>query len=183
MTTAQPTAQQPNPARPGLKQRAVEEFKDYAGVSAYLAVLFCAIAAYTLLIARQYDEDIPLTFTFALFNAVVLGKVILIGKMMHLGRRYEARPLYQTVLVKSVLFGLLIFAFHLFEEFVKRLIHHEPAGTALEQFSLEQLAARSIIILLALIPLFAFRELDRILGGSRLRTLFTKSPTQLQNPT
>lgn len=158
------------------KQRLVHELTDYFAVSAYLAVLFCAIAAYTMLLARHYDDASPLNFTFALINALVIGKVILLGQMMHLGHRTEALPLYQSVLLKSLLFGILIFVFHLIEEFIKRVIHHEPAGAALERLDLEQLAARSIIVLIALVPLFAFRELSRVLGESRLHALFTQRP-------
>ncbi|HTH53477.1 MAG TPA: hypothetical protein VL495_05980 [Edaphobacter sp.] len=168
------------PEKPGLKQRVAHELKDYFAISAYLAVLFCAIAAYTMLLARHFDDTSPLNFTFALINALVIGKIILIGQMFHLGHRTETLPLYQSALIKSFLFGVLIFLFHLVEEFIKRLIHHEPAGSALQRLDLEQLAARSIIILIALVPLFAFRELSRVLGESRLHDLFTQR-SQLKN--
>jgi len=161
-----------NPAKPAFKERAKEEFKSYLRISAYLAVLFCTLTAYTMLISRRADIDSPLTFGFALINALVIGKVILIGEMMKLGHHSETRPPYQTVLRKSFLFGLLIFAFHLLEEFVKRLIHHQPAGTVLREIDLEQLAARSLVLLIALVPLFAFRELARVLGQEKLHELF-----------
>jgi hypothetical protein len=92
--------------------------------------------------------------------------------MMHLGRRAETRPLYQSIILKSIVYGLFIFAFHLLEEFIKRLIHHQPAGTVLHEMELEQLIARSIVILCALVPLFAFRELSRVLGEGKLNELF-----------
>lgn len=170
------TTPDPVPAKLSHKQRFLREMKDYFAVSAYLAVLFCAIAAYTMLLARHYEDTTSLNFTFALINALVIGKVILIGQMFHLGRRAETLPLYQSALLKSLLFGILIFLFHLVEEFIKRVIHHEPAGAALERLDLEQLAARSIIILIALVPLFVFREFSRVLGESRLRTLLTQRP-------
>ena len=158
--------------KPGIKQRAKHELKDFAIVSGYLAVLFCAVATYTMLLLRKYDETTALNYTFAIINALIIGKVILIGEMMHVGKRAETRPLYQSVLLKSVIFGLFVFAFHLLEEFIKRLIHHQPAGTVLHEIEMQQLIARSIIILLALLPLFAFRELHRILGGDKLHDLF-----------
>lgn len=171
------TAPNPTPAKLTRKQRVVHELKDYASISTYLAILFSVVTAYTLLLNRHNDIDSTLSFGFGIINALVLGKVILIGEMIGVGRRSESRPLYQTVLVKSALFGFLIFAFHLVEEFIKRLIHHEPTGTVLRETSLEQLLARSIIVLMALIPLFAFRELSRVLGEQKLHTLFTQHPT------
>ena len=160
------------PAKPGFKQRAKHELEDYAIVSGYLAILFCAVATYTMLLLRKYGESSTWNYTFALINALVIGKVILIGDMMHLGRRAETRPLYQTVILKSLAFGLFIFAFHLLEEFIKRLIHHEPAGTVLHQIELTQLISRAIVILCALVPLFAFRELPRYLGPGKLHEIF-----------
>jgi hypothetical protein len=162
------------PTKPSHKERFIDEMKDYLNISAYLAVLFCTLTAYTMLISRHAEIDSTLTFGFALLNALVIGKVILIGEMMKLGHGTEGRPLYQTILLKSFLFGLLIFAFHVLEEFVKRLIHHLPAGTVLHEVNLEQLAARSLVILIALIPLFAFRELARILGEKQLHQLFLR---------
>jgi hypothetical protein len=159
-------------AKPGFKKRAENELKDFLIISAYLATLFCAVASYTMLLLRQHDESSTLNYTFALINALVIGKVILIGEMMHLGRRAETRPLYQSVILKSIVYGLFIFAFHLLEEFIKRLIHHQPAGTVLHEMELEQLIARSIVILCALVPLFAFRELSRVLGEGKLNELF-----------
>jgi len=159
-------------AKPGFKQRATHELKDYAFVSGYLAILFCAVATYTMLLLRKYGESSTLNYTFAIINALVIGKVILIGDMMHIGRRAESRPLYQTVIFKSIAFGLFVFAFHLLKEFIKRLIHHEPAGTVLHQIELTQLISRAIVILCALFPLSASRELPRYLGEGKLHGIF-----------
>jgi hypothetical protein len=163
------------PTTPSLKQRAKREFIDYAVISVYLAVFFCAIVTYTMLLLKKYDvSDDPLNYTFAIINALVIGKVISIGKMVNLGRGVENRPLYQTVLFKSVFFSLLVFGFHLLEEFVKRLIHGEPSGTVWHNMRYEDLVGRSILIFCAFIPLFAFIELRRLVGEEKLHALFFK---------
>jgi hypothetical protein len=51
-----------------------------------------------------------MNFGFAIVNALVIGKVILVGEMMHLGRGYEMRPLWQSVLLKSAVFSVLVFS-------------------------------------------------------------------------
>jgi len=169
------TAPQPSPAKPSLKQRAAHDFKAYAYISAYLFVLFSALTTYTAIVLRHFDDQSPINYGFALINALVIGKVILIGEMFHFGRRYESgHPLYRTVLIKSFLYGLLIFAFHFLEEAIKGLLHHEPAGTVFREMELYRLAAGAVVILCALIPLFAFRELGRVLGEEKLHTLFTQ---------
>lgn len=170
-----------DPAAPGFKQKAKEELKDFAIISIYLAFFFSALVTYTTLLLRKHDIDSPMNYTFAIINALVIGKVILIGEMMHLGRRAEARPLYQSVLFKSVLYSLLVLAFHFLEEFIKRLIHGKPFGTVWHDIDSNELIARSIIIFLTFLPLFAFRELHRVLGPEKLHALFF-TPRAAANP-
>jgi hypothetical protein len=175
MTTTPATA-------PSFKQKAKREFIDYALVSTYLALFFCAIVTYTILLLRKYDVgNDALNYTFAIINALIIGKVILIGEMLRLAKFTESRPLYQAVLLKSVLFGLLVFVFHLLEEFIKRLIHGEPSGTVLHNLNFDDLIGRSIVIFCAFIPLFAFRELHRVLGEEKLRAIFL-APRTATNP-
>jgi hypothetical protein len=159
---------------PGFKQKAIQDFKDFVWISLYLGIFFCALSTYAMLLLRKYEISY-LNYTFAIINALVVAKVILIGEMAHLGRKAENRALYQTVLYKSVLFGVLVFAFHLLEEFIKRLIHGLPAGTVWHDLDMNDLIGRSIVIFCAFIPLFAFRELDRVMGKDKLHRLFFKS--------
>lgn len=162
-----------DPSATGFKQKAKEEFKDFLVISMYLAFFFCAISTYTLLLLRQYGGS-SVTYAFAVINALVIGKVILIGRMMHLGDRHESKPPYQTVLLKSLFFGLLVLAFHFLEEFIKRLIHHEPFGTVWHNINMGELTARSIIVFCAFVPLFAFLELRHLVGGKEFYALFLK---------
>jgi hypothetical protein len=158
-------------AASGFKQRVKREFIDYAVVACYLAILFSAIVAYTNLVSKKYGID-ALSYTFAIVNALVVAKVILIGEMVRIGRHVETRPLYQAVLFKAVLFSVLVFALHVLEEFIKRVYQGKPAGTVLRETDYEQLLGRSIIILCVFVPLFAFRELHRMLGPEKFRELF-----------
>lgn len=160
-------------AAPGFKGKAKEEFKQVLAISIYLAFFFCALTAYTNLLLRQYGGS-SLNYIFAIINALVVAKVILLGRMMHLGRGFEARPLYLTVLAKSFFFCLLVLAFHFLEEFIKRLIHHEPSGTVIRNMNPDLLIGRTILVFCTFIPLFAFLELRRILGGQQFHTLFFK---------
>ena len=163
-----------DPTKPSFKQKAKHELKDFAWISFYLGFFFCSLSFYGTVLLRKYEIDY-LNYSFAIINALVIAKVILIGDMAHLGRRVESRPLYQSVLYKAVVFSLLVFAFHLLEEFVKRLIHHGPSGAVLREIHLDHVASASLLILCAFIPLFAFRELGRVIGEEKLHALFFKS--------
>ena len=160
-----------DPTAPSLKQRAKDELVDLLWIFLYLAFFFCALSAYATTVLRRYEIDY-LNYSLALLNALIVAKVILLGEMAHVGTRLEARPLYQSVLYKSFVFSLLVFAFHLVEEFVKRLIHHGPSGAVLHDIHWDDLLSRSLVILCAFIPLFSVRELGRVMGHERLHKLF-----------
>jgi hypothetical protein len=123
-----------------------------------------------------------LNYAFSLINALIVAKIILGGEMMHLGRGAESRPLCQAILYKSLLFGVLVFVFHIVEEVVKRIIHHQPRGTVLHNLDMDDLIARAIVIFAAFVPLFTIRELGRVLGEEKLHALLFKSGAAA-NPT
>jgi hypothetical protein len=163
-----------DPAAPGFRQKAEHELKDFAFISLYLAFFFCALSTYAMLLLKKYEISY-LNYSFAIINALIIAKIILIGEWARLGRKIEAKPLYQAVLYKSFVFGLLVFAFHFVEEFIKRLIHHDPFGTVWREINVNDLLGRSLVIFCAFIPLFAFRELGRVMGEDKLHALFFKS--------
>lgn len=171
---AAPTA----PAKPGFKQKAAHEFKDFFLISLYLAFFFCTLVAYTNLLLRRYDVSSSVNYAFAIINALIIGKVILIGEMVKVGKFAETRPLYQSVLYKAFVFSLLVLAFHFVEEFVKRLIHGDPAGTVWREIDPNRLIGRSIMVFSTFIPLFAFMELRRALGEEEFYALFRKCPAK-----
>jgi hypothetical protein len=163
-----------DPAAPGFKQKAERELKDFAWITLYLAFFFCALSTYAMVVLRKYEINY-LNYSLAIINALIVAKIILIGEMAHLGTKAEARPLYQSVLYKSIVFGLLVFAFHLVEEFIKRLIHGLPCGAVWRELHLDEVIGRSLIIFCAFVPLFAFRELGRVMGEDKFHALFFKS--------
>jgi hypothetical protein len=163
-----------NAAAPvGFKQKAKSELKEFAFISLYLAFVLCAISTYTMLVLRKYDVSYW-TYGAAIINALIVAKIILIGRMAHLGRELEARPLYQSVLYKSFVFGVLLFVFHIVEEVIKRLVHHHSVAGVIRDIDLDQMMARTIIVICAFIPLFAWTELGRVMGEEKLHTLFFK---------
>lgn len=116
-----------------------------------------------------------LNFAFALINALVVAKVILIGDYAHLGRRAEHKPLFVSAIYKALLFALLVLAFHFVEEFVKRLIHGDAIARAPREIRIDELLARALIIFCMFIPLFAFREIKRVLGEDGFNALIFRS--------
>ncbi len=153
-----------------LKQKAKHEGRELLAVFLYLAFFFCSLATYNMLLLREYHVEYW-NYTFALINALVVAKVILIGEYAHVGKRHEDKPLFVSAIWKAFLFGLLVFAFHVVEEVIKRLIHGADMATASRDIRIDELLARSLIIFCTFIPLFAFREFRRKMGEEEFHAM------------
>src|SRR5262245_6812928 len=110
------------PKHSTLKERALEEFKIYWIITLYLAVFLGSFTVYRRLVLREFDVAY-LNYGFALIEALIIAKIILIGKAFGLGSRFERGPLILSVLYKSILFGILVFLFGILERVVEAWIH------------------------------------------------------------
>jgi len=157
-----------------LKQKATHELVQLVAIFLYLVFFFCALATYSMLLLREFSVSY-FTYGFALINALVIAKVILIGEYAHLGKKHEAKPLLLAAIHKAFLFTLLVFAFHIVEELIRLLIHRENISTAFHEIRIDDLLGCTLVVFCTFIPLFAFRELQRVLGEEKFRALFFRT--------
>lgn len=160
--------------RPGVKERVLEELKIFWIITLYLALLFGSFMVYRRLILAEVGLSY-LHYGFALIEALVIAKVILIGDAFRLGRRFEGRPLVFSVVYKSVLFGAFVMLFGVLEHVIEGLFHKKGAMEILGgmmDIGMDELLARVVILIVALVPFFAFWELRRVLGPRKLSALF-----------
>jgi hypothetical protein len=162
--------------RAGLKQKAIHELEEFAEIFLYLAFFFCALTTYSMLLLNEFNVSY-FKYGFALINALVIAKVILIGEYVHLGKKHEAKPLLQSAVYKALLFTLLVFGFHVVEELIRLLLHRENMGRALHEIRIDDLLGRSLVVFCTFITLFAFRELQRVLGKDNFRAMFFRAGT------
>ena len=163
-----------------LKEKATEELKLYALLSAYLALFFGAFLAYRRLISRELGSSY-FRYGSALIEALVIAKVILIGKAMGLGKPVHGRPLTLSVLRSSVVYGALVAAFAILEHVVEGLVHGKTLAGSLAAFTSEgvdEILGRTLIMFMAFLPLFAFWEVGRIVGGQKLFRLFFRGAAE-----
>lgn len=162
-----------NPQKTGMKQKVLHEFEDMAVIFLYLAFFFCALATYSMLLLNKFQISY-FNYGAALINALVIAKVILLGEMMHLGKKLEAKPLIYSAVYKAFVFGLLVFAFHIIEEVIKHLVHGESVTPLFREARIDDMLSRTVIVFCTFIPLFAFREMHRVLGEQQFRALLFK---------
>ncbi|MGC2111187.1 MAG: hypothetical protein WA655_16850 [Candidatus Korobacteraceae bacterium] len=157
-----------------LKQKTIHELWELAWIFLYLAFFFCSLELYSVLLLKNFHLKY-LNFGFALINALVVAKIILLGEYARLGRKYEERPLIVSAGYKALVFVLLVFAFHFLEELIKRFLHSGHFAGAFGETHVNDLLGRSVVVFCTFLPLFAFRELRRVLGEERFKALFFRS--------
>ena len=157
-----------------MKQKAKHELIEYAVNVAYLAIVFAAFTWYRRLILASYDIDYT-NYWVALIQALILGKVVMIGGIFRLGRSLEDKPLIVSSLYKTAVFCLFCAAFTVVEHTVVGLWSGEGIGGGFHDFSEKgshEIVANTLMLFVSLFPFFAFRELGRVFGRERFRDIF-----------
>jgi hypothetical protein len=100
------------PARTAL-ERALSELEKYAVITVYLWLLFALLSLH-----RQLVQGHGVSVwhqSLAIVNALIFGKVILIGEALNVGKVLERRALVWVMFGKSLIFVILLLAFHIAE--------------------------------------------------------------------
>lgn len=166
----------PGAKKTSLKQRALHELKEYAIITLYLWVLFVLFASYKRMLLHENGISVW-NQGFAIVNALIFGKVVLIAQALSLGENLKERALVWIVLGKSLLFAIVLILFHIAEEAIRAWFKDLPLSTAVADFgggTWLGLATYAAIFFVALIPFFAFRTVAEVIGGDALwKLLFT----------
>jgi fatty acid desaturase len=165
-----------------LKERALEELKVFWIIALYLWLFLGSFTAYRRLILAESGVSY-VHYGFALVEALIIAKVVLLGRALGIGRRFDDGPLYRPVLYKSLLFGLLVMLFGIVEHLVEGWIHHKGLFDGLREIAAVgayEIGARMLMLTVAFVPFFAFCELGRVLGMRRLADMFFASTKRMQ---
>jgi len=163
-----------------LRVRAIDEAKKFLVMAVYLWVLFGLFSLHRTIVLQQADIDLQ-DEGFALVNALVLAKVMLVADNLRLGTRFMGVradwPVICSVLYSSLVFALVLIGFHIAEHAAMALLRGRPLADSLSDFGgrMKGVLCAAGIAFVALVPFFAFREIDSVLAGGRLwRLLFTR---------
>lgn len=155
-----------------LKDRAIHEAREFFRIFMYLWVMLSLFALYASLLEARTDTRY-VAFSFALLEAFIGAKVILVGQNWSIIRKYEDRPLLYPTMYKSFAFLLLMVWASVIEKCVDCQIHHKPIlMTLMSGTHLPVILAKDLVIFLSLIPFFAMREIARVEGDNLIYRLF-----------
>ncbi len=169
--------------RGNLKERAKEEALEFFAISLYLAIFLGALLNYRRIVLA----DVGLSYAhygFAVVEALVLGKIVLIGDALHLGTGAANRPLIIAAIYKSLWFGAFVLAFLVLEETVHGLLTGRSLRAEVEAVLARPAAmlAHVFLVIMAFIPFFMLREAGSQLGQRRLVRLMFRRPDPAAPP-
>jgi len=164
------------PQKPTLREKASIEFRRFLFIFLYLWIVFGLLSIHKSLVLSQHHLDTE-EHAFAIINAFVFAKVLLLGEHFNLGNRFAQRPLIYPILYKSLVFTFVLICFHVIESVAVGLWHGHTIAESLPPFlgwNPRGLLAVSVMCFTLLLPFFAFREIARVIGRNELRALLLK---------
>jgi len=165
------------PPKPTLKERAVGEFKRLLVIFLYLWLVFGLLSIHKSLVLSQHHLDTE-EHAFAIINAFVFAKVLLVGEHFNLGTRFNQKPLIYPILYKCFVFSVVLIGFHVIESVGVGLWHGHTIVESVPPFlgwNPRGLLAVSVMCFVLLLPFFGFREIVRVIGRAKMRSLLFQS--------
>jgi hypothetical protein len=163
-----------NVEKTSIGKRAAHELKQFLIIAVYLYVCFTALAYLKAAILQAHGIAFA-PFGFAAVKALICAKFLSIGYVFHLGERYKKHALVWPILHRSFVFLALLIVLTVLEELIVGYLHHRTFADSIAEIgggTVHQAIATLIILLLILIPFFAFRSLADVLGERVLLRLF-----------
>ncbi|WP_165235449.1 hypothetical protein [Aquisphaera insulae] len=158
------------------KARLLEEAKTMLFLFAYLSLWLGTFSMYRRLILAEYGIGY-FQYGYSFIEALVLSKVIVLGRILGLGERFRDRPLIVPTLYKTMWFSLLLLTFSIAEHLIGGWFHGKTTRIIVAEVlgeGLPEILARTLVHVLALMPILAVWEIGRVLGEGRLFELFFK---------
>lgn len=156
------------------KQKFFQEFTEYWINVAYMAIIFSVVIFYRRLVLAHYDIYLDDYFS-GVFKALVIAKVVMIGAFLRISRKFEHKPLIVPVIYKAILFTLWVMLFDIVELFIRGFIHNPVLSEAFSELKghvTKVWLGGALLIFFIFIPFFAFKELLRVMGNEKIKSLF-----------
>jgi hypothetical protein len=159
-----------------MKQKFVHEIRRLVMIFAYLAMFFLVFRFYTRLVLSEYEINY-FEYGLTILKALALAKIILTAEALRLGERFRERPLIIPTLYATLVFSAFALAFEILEHIIVGMFRGKSPSevvTELLDKGWPHLAGMTLVVFVAFLPFFAFRETERALGEGKLKDLFIK---------
>lgn len=157
-----------------FREKIVHEIRELVFLTIYIALFLNSLTIYRSLILNKE------IFTFFhigynIVEALLLAKIILLGKLFKLGERYRDKPLIIPTVYKAAIFSFFVLIFGILEHFVGGFFEGKELILMNKEFmsrALNENAGKLLITFFVFILLFSFVEISRVFGEKKLFNLF-----------
>ena len=169
-----------------LPHKIYHQVTQFLLIAVYLFVVFLILALHESVVAAKNHLEYHF-YGFAIINALILGKVMLVADELHFANWFRNSPLVYPILCKSVAFTILFLVFDIVEEVLVGVFKGKTIAESFPNIgggSPIGIFFMTVIIAVLLIPFFAFREIGQVIGERELHSLiFTRARSQFAGPT
>ena len=162
------------------KTRLKDEMGNFALLTFFFFLSFCALSLYRNLVLED-DSIHNIHYGYILFESLVLSKIILLGRFLKVGERFSNKPLVVPTVYKTIIFCLLVVTLGILEHFVNGVFSGTSLSTlydTLTERRLAEIGGRVPLFFAVALPLFGLMEIDRIMKGPSLMSLFFRKRPQ-----
>lgn len=166
----------------GWKQKIVHEMTEYWINFVFLGFVFSIMALYRRLLMAEYHIAY-LNYGFAVIQAAVLAKVILLAEVARVGRKHEDKPLIIPTLHKTVVFAIWVVGFKVLEHMIDGLVRGKGLAGGFDELIAKgwyEILANGLVVIAAFIPFFGIKQLARALGRETLVALFFRRRAEVK---
>lgn len=167
----------PHSEQQPFKHIVKSEMRLFIFYTVFLSLLFFTFTIYRRVLLNDFGTQ-NIRFGYSVIEALVLAKIIIIGRKLKLGERYAHRPLIIPVVYKTIVFCLLLFILHFIGYVIIGSFSGMPFAelyTHLALNKLNEMIAQVMVMFFVFIFFFSFVEVGRVMGGEKLFNLFFKS--------
>ncbi len=162
----------------------IKEIREALPAIVFFAVGFNLIVLTTQLILDDYEAQFA-GFMIATMTALVVGKAVLVAKLLPIMRRFDNAPLIQPILFQSVVYWVVVFVARFLEKLIEYFVHGGRVGEVPDyvaaHFSWHRFAAVQIWIFVLFLIFTAVAELNRLFGhGELFKIFFTRRSSLLK---
>jgi hypothetical protein len=160
-----------------LKEKALSEVRELAIIVGYFWVLFTLFQLNKVTILREHNLLTAPTYTygFALVEALIFGKIVLIAQALHFGEDLKDRAGIYVILYKSAAFSLLLLFFEILEKIIDGVFHGQTVADSIPALGgggPRGMLMVGLMMFIILVPFFCFMEVSRAFGRDKLYALF-----------
>jgi hypothetical protein len=156
-----------------IKEVALAELKSFIGIFVYLWIVFMVFLIHEWVVLANNGISFRF-YGLAAINALVLAKIMLIAEKLRFAERFEKGPLIYPILYKSGLFTILLLLAYVVEDVLVGVIRGGGVAASMPRIGGGMalgFIAVAIVMCVALMPFFAFREIGRAVGPAAFRSL------------